>query len=73
MKAVFKHKCRRCDSVINEGETSIRNAYQFLSEVIVKGYSDCNGTIPLMLISMHECVDGGVGVTDLIGFRKEEG
>lgn len=66
--ACFEYKCRRCSNINRSTEASEKNAHSYLLEAIfnMRLISD-NGH--LRLLETHICPDGGMGITDLIGYE----
>lgn len=70
---IFQYKCRRCNSIFEEGEAN---------SVLVRTYlmSLAYGTpppkicigIPKHLLELHPCKDGGYGIADLIGAKEKD-
>lgn len=67
--ALFKYRCRQCGKVYTgstspaDGTSSVPSATRLLSKAIVN-----DG--PVALVCAHDCGDGKMGVTDLIGFER---
>jgi hypothetical protein len=69
----FEYKCRRCMNIDNNTEGAEKNAHSYLLEAIYN-MSIVSKESPMSLLGTHICSDGGMGITDLIGYEtiKEE-
>lgn len=66
--AMYEFKCRRCGEIKNDTGTGESNALMFLIEVLDKGsISKFSGMLSIWNIC--HCEDGGVGVSDIIGYN----
>lgn len=67
----FEHKCRRCGAV-DHGPTALdRVVFADLLKIAVTGKEPPAHGCPIMLTTVHQCEDGGYGLSDLIGARKD--
>lgn len=62
--ATFERRCRRCGGVSDGRQLEITSSWDYQKIAAVFESAEGNGTS-----GMHECSDGGYGVTDLIGCR----
>lgn len=71
----FQYKCRRCGHIENGVQGASHIILGFLYQLISYGKivesTSCDGFAPgLRMFSVHNCSDGGFGITDLIGARE---
>ncbi len=66
MEWTIEYKCRRCGGIDRNTRGNEDLCKVGVVEAITKGVSGEFG-IPVNLISLHSCPDGGSGVSDLIG------
>jgi hypothetical protein len=71
--AMFEFKCRRCGAVESRGVTSEQNGLPLLSGLITGDDSFAKKMFgpALMEKDLHNCKDGGMGISDLLGFRVD--
>jgi hypothetical protein len=70
---VFLYKCRRCERIDRSLEAAEKNGHTGLIEAII-GYSlDPSKGFPITLFHTHSCADGGMGISDLIGYEVKKG
>lgn len=65
--AHFQYRCRRCGEIEENPHTAESNGQNCLMEALYGFPSGLRG-MPLQLLGIHCCKDGGMGVSDLIGF-----
>ena len=74
MEVTFEYRCRRCASVVTGGQTEKDNAMILLREAaMLYGTILARKNVPMapVLVEIgHNCMDGGYGLMDLIGFKK---
>lgn len=68
--ALFEYKCRRCGAIYTTLRCNNIKAIKLLAEIIINKIKGIRG---LRIYYHHHCEDGGHGLSDLIGFKKEEG
>lgn len=75
-EARFEYKCRRCGAVTQSPITAKHNGLT----VLIAAIHENPDILPTQLrpqaprlLSMHSCLDGGVGVSDLLGYAVSEG
>ena len=66
--AKFQYKCRLCGEIEENPCTGEKNALIDLIEVEIHGRVKTMG-IPLEILGIHNCSDGNVGISDLIGYK----
>lgn len=72
-EAVFQYKCRRCGVVADNCVTSADHAQVEIISLQVTGRSRAAGPGGRMrLLDVHNCEDGGMGLSDLVGFSVEK-
>lgn len=72
--AVFQYKCRRCGAVHGSTCTSAQNAMAYMMHLI-HGLPDpkLDGVPAPEMMDTHRCEFGGMGVSDLTGYKLEPG
>lgn len=66
----YEYKCRRCGELDYNPHTGNEQvAFRGLMEAILD--TDYNEGMRVHLFGTHLCKDGGKGITDLQGYRKE--
>jgi hypothetical protein len=69
MIAKFEYKCRRCGEIDASLATSAKRGLGVLVQSILGVHQEAMAP---RLLDSHCCKDGGMGVTDLIGYRVVE-
>jgi hypothetical protein len=72
MKTIaFEYKCRRCGKINRNPKTAEKNGLAVITAAVLDAPMPMLG-FPVRLVDSHFCPDGGMGVTDLIGYSVEE-
>ena len=70
--ARIEYKCRRCGKIT----ASLEGGYDLVrTQLIMMTIDDSKqigGGFHARLLDVHHCEDGGMGISDCIGMRKEE-
>lgn len=67
--AAFEYKCRRCGKIESKQNCNDACAFKYLLAVLYN-ITVTNPEIPLAT-SFHNCEDGNVGISDLIGYHLD--
>lgn len=68
--AHFQYKCRRCGEIEENPHCGIDHALLHLINAIGE-YKKESPQAP-ELLSLHDCKDGGMGVSDLVGYSVSD-
>jgi len=64
----YEYKCRRCSEIYNEMDRhKAEFVYDHISAIAIQNVDK----LDLILFSIHECEDGGLGIGDLVGCSAE--
>jgi hypothetical protein len=66
----FQYKCRRCEGVIRNPQTSEENTLSRLIALTDHGPHERALGINVELLDIHRCDDDGIGIADLIGAEE---
>ena len=67
-KLQITYKCRRCRERVRDAIGSEKGIESALIKIVVSGEDDQSG---LKIHGIHHCLDGGIGITDLIGAHRK--
>lgn len=72
MKGAFRYKCRMCGTYIdiNSFDSDNLDCRSYL-EYVMDHHQEIRHSIPLQRV--HTCINGDIGIVDLIGIHCSEG
>jgi hypothetical protein len=71
ISAAFEYKCRRCNEVYRDGKECAPE-YAEVALVCATGNVKASKFASPNLIHFHDCANGGMGISDLVGFGFKE-
>ena len=69
-EARFEYKCRRCGLIDDSTCTAVERAQTVL--ILAAWGVDTGPGVPVKMVDVHGCKDGGLGISDLIGYSIVE-
>jgi hypothetical protein len=64
------YKCRRCGELVRN--TGVPEGFNALLDITIEGRTRKEWGSGATILDTHLCSDGGIGVSDLIGFESDE-